>query len=72
MTTPPGFEVPEDLPLTAPAVIVVGLADGATLYRCFDDEISARAAWDEGVTLAHNEKAFLFVEGILVAFHSSL
>ena len=72
MTTPPGFEVPASPPLTAPAVIVVGLTDGATLYRRFDDEESARAAWDEGLTLARNAKAFLFVEGILVAFHSKL
>ena len=72
MDTPPPYEVPSDLPLTAPAVIVVGLTDGATLYRLFDTEEDARAAWDTGVKLAHGERAFLFVTGNLVAFHSRL
>jgi len=77
MTKPPDLpglpaEVPSDLPLTAPAVIVVDLTDGGTLYRCFDDEFTAQAAWEDGITLAHKEKAFLFINGILVAFHSRL
>jgi hypothetical protein len=72
MNEPAPFDVPEDLPTTAPAVIVVGLVNGGTLYRLFPDEQTAVAAWDEGLTLAHGERAFLFSGGILLAFHAKV
>jgi len=64
-------DVPSDLPAIAPAVIVVGLSNGGTLYRLFETGEQAQHAWDDGeVKLAHGEKAYLFVGGILLAFHS--
>ena len=63
------FGIPDDLPDCCPGVIVVGLRTGGTLYYSYEDPAEARRVWDANtVPISPGEKAFLFQEGVLVAF----
>jgi hypothetical protein len=70
-------DVPEHLPASAPAVIVLTFFDAeggdGHEYRLFADGVAAEQAWPGAAKgLKHGERAFLFISGELVAFAANL
>jgi hypothetical protein len=66
------WDLPQDLPSSAPAVIAVDIGHGGTLYRVFDSPAAAQVVWDDEVQIRKGERAFLFNQGVLVAFTSEI
>ena len=66
-----GLDIPDELPLLAPAVVVTTHPSGH-LFRLFETEAAARIYWEDARNVPPGERAFLFLQGDLVAFAANL
>jgi len=65
------LDIPDELPALAPAVVVTTHPSGH-LFRLFESGIAARIYWEDARKVPHGERAFLFIDGEMVAFAANL